>query len=305
MQIRQARDIAKQHGADRIVIVASRRTDMPAFYVGEIVRGLRDGAFHPQPMMQKPWELRFRPEDIHSVGLWSQDFGAWIRRRREIRDLPYRYWYRFTILPDDPVTKPKAPSVQEQLRQLEELVKTDGPDAVSVFIDPLIEYRPLRSADWRGNWTERAIEPIVRRAAELGLGRVTVSVLDRYAKIEKRAAALGVQFRFLDPARGEDRQAIVRMLTPVKDLAERYGLKDFTCCERFLSSSGITKAGACVDGKRLTRLFSPGASQDPDQGQRRKLGCGCTRAIDVGRYAQSGEWSHACRHDCPQCYARP
>jgi len=287
------------------VIVASRRTDMPAFYVDEIVRGLREGAFHPQPMMQKLWELRFRPEDIHSVGLWSQNFGPWIDCRFALKNLPYRYWYRFTILPDDPVAKPKAPSVQEQLRQLEELVKADGPDAVSVFIDPLLEYRALGSTEWCGNWTERAIKPIVKRVADLGLDRVTVSVLDRYAKVEKRAAALSVEFRFLDAARAEDRPAIVRTLAPVKDLAKQYGLRLFTCCELWPEAAGIAERGACVDGKRLARLFGPGASQNPDKGQRRKLGCGCTLAIDVGRYAQSGEWSHACHHGCPQCYARP
>jgi hypothetical protein len=46
---------------------------MPAFYVSELIKGLKEGQFHPQTMMQPMWELKFEPQDIHSIGLWSQE----------------------------------------------------------------------------------------------------------------------------------------------------------------------------------------------------------------------------------------
>src|SRR4030042_5247953 len=136
MKIQKAKDLAIKHEAEKIVLIASRRTDMPAFYVGELIKGLKEGRFHPQTMMQPMWELRFEPGDIHSVGLWSQNFSHWIERRNEIADLGYKFWYRFTILPADPVCKPRAPCVEEQLEQLDTLANTDGRDCVFLFIDP-------------------------------------------------------------------------------------------------------------------------------------------------------------------------
>jgi len=109
MEILNDREIALKQKARKSVLIASRRTDMPTFYVRELIKGLKEGRFYPQTMMQPMWELKFEPQDIPSVALWSQDFGKWIERRHEIADLGYKFWYRFTILPDDPFANPKPP----------------------------------------------------------------------------------------------------------------------------------------------------------------------------------------------------
>jgi len=81
MKIQTAKEIALKQKAQKIVLIASRRTDMPAFYLSELIKGLKEGKFHPQTMMQPMWELHFEPNDVHSVGLWSQDFSKWIDRK--------------------------------------------------------------------------------------------------------------------------------------------------------------------------------------------------------------------------------
>jgi hypothetical protein len=260
---------------------------------------------HPQPMMQAMWELAFYPGDIHSVGLWSQDFGLWLEQRKSLSPGMYRYWYRFSILPDDPICKPKAPLVAIQLEQLERLVAEDGPRAVRVYVDPLMAYRKLGEVAWSSNAEPAAIEPIVRKVADLGMGAITVSVLDYYPKVAKRAAAAGVELRFFQPFREPDLSEMAALVEPIVSLAKGYGVKVLSCCERSLADLGVLEAGACVDGPTLERLFGPGASSKRDKGQRRRFGCGCTMALDVGRYIQNGEWQHKCHHDCLQCYARP
>lgn len=301
--IRNASEIAALHGAEKLVLVASRRTDMPRFHVDEIVDGLTAGALHPQAPMQAMYELRFQPGDIHSVGLWSQDFSRWIPRRSQVQG--YRFSYRFTILPDDPVTKPRAPRVADQLSQLASLLEMEPKEAVQVFIDPLVRYRAVGSRDWQGNASREALEPIIAKVAALGIDVVTTSVMDRYKKVERRAAKAGIEFYFADPSRSQDREQMRAMLAPLLELADTYGVAVRSCCEKQLDSEALTSRGGCVAGARLTRLFGAGASLRPDSGQRRTAGCGCTRALDVGRYKNSGEWSHACAHACPQCYARP
>ena len=304
--VRHAVDLARRHGAEKLVLVASRRTDMPAFYADELLEGLRAGVLHPQPMMQRVSELRFRPEDIHSVGLWSQDFGPWLARRREVEALPYRFTYRFTILPDDPVAKPKAPRVGAQLAQLDELVALAGAASVRLCVDPLLQHRPLGGGAWTDSVTEASVAPILERAAALGLRTVTLSVLDAYAKVARRAARRGVELRFLDVAAPGDRAELIRLAGAVTRVAGRLGLEALSCCEPALALAGLTRAGACVDGEALAALFGGGVTCRRDGGQRAVQGCRCTVAVDVGRYVDGrGPWSHRCPHDCPQCYARP
>jgi hypothetical protein len=304
MKVLTAKELAIKHKAEKIVLIASRRTDMPAFYVGELIKGLKEGRFHPQTMMQPMWELRFEPGDIHSIGLWSQNFSHWIERRNEIADLGYKFWYRFTILPDDPVCKPRAPSVEEQLKQLETLANTDGSDCVFLFIDPIIKYKHMGEKDWKYNFSDESVETIVKRAHQLGIKSITISLLDYYKHVEKRGLEKGILFGFLNLNDHLDQEETIELVQRIKNITDAYQVNLNSCCETYLHTKKVTKQGSCVDGYCLNRLFGTGASVQPDSGQRKKFGCGCTWAVDIGRYTEHGKWSHHCRHDCPQCYAR-
>ena len=224
MKVQTAKELAIKHKAEKIVLVASRRTDMPAFYTSELLKGLKEGRFHPQAMMQPMWELNFEPQDIHSVGLWSQDFSKWIERKHEIAGLGYKFWYRFTILPDDPVCKPKAPSVEGQLEQLETLVNTDGSNCLFVFVDPLIQYKPIGEGNWRYNFSDASIDMIVRKAHQLGIKSITISLLDYYRHVEKRALRKGFEFRFLNPNKHSDQEEMIETVQRIRNILTHTGL---------------------------------------------------------------------------------
>jgi hypothetical protein len=304
MIIKQAREIAEKHSSEKIVLVASRRTDMPRFHTEEIINGLKTGAFHPQGLMHEMWRLEFKPENIHSVGLWSQDFSSWISERKKIAGYGYKFWYRFTILPDNPVCKPKAPQVSEQLLQLEKLCEQDGPETVSVFVDPLMRYSKIGKKEWNYNFSAESLLPILKKLKETGISSLSLSIIDYYGKVKKRAERYGVEFFYPDDKTEEGQIEIINMMRVFHEAADIYGITIKTCCEKFISESGFSESGSCVDGKKLNRIFGPGASIKTDSGQRKKFGCGCTCSVDIGRYIEYGEWSHHCGHDCPQCYAR-
>ena len=304
MRVLTAKQLAIKHEAEKIVLTASRRTDMPAFYVSELIKGLKEGRFHPQTMMQPMWELRFEPHEIHSVGLWSQNFSHWIERRNEIADLGYKFWYRFTVLPDDPVCKPRAPSVEEQLKQLETLANTDGNDCVFFFIDPIIKYKRIGENHWKYNFSDASVDRIVKRAHQLGIQSITISLLDYYKHVEQRGLEKGILLGFLNPNDHPDQEEILEIVQRIKNITNAYQVTLKSCCETYLHTKKVTKQGSCVNGNHLNTLFGPGASVQPDAGQRKRFGCGCTQAVDIGRYTERGEWSHHCGHECPQCYAR-
>jgi hypothetical protein len=78
----------------------------------------------------------------------------------------------------------------------------------------------------------------------------------------------------------------------------------YLCCERalFLRLDPDTRVreNSCVDGKALKDLFKGHPETKRDYGQRSKQGCGCTKSIDIGSYAD-----HPCFHNCLFCYANP
>ncbi|HOO71727.1 MAG TPA: DUF1848 family protein [Spirochaetota bacterium] len=303
MKIVSAESVAARHRAQKIVLVASRRTDMPRFHCDEIITGLNGGMFHPQPLMNPMYRFTFTHEQIHSVGLWTQDGSVWIKKRGEVTR-PYHYWYRFTVLPDDPCIKPKAPPVDEQLRQIRELAGVDGPRAITVCIDPLCRYRAAGSSSWTDPFTADFFERVLSGCAVAGITRVTVSVIDFYRKVENRARRYGIEFYYPDKKNPEGAGDIIGMAAPLKSAAQRHGITLYSCCEPALVEAGAALKGSCVDGALLNTLFGPGASGEQDRGQRKQGGCGCTLSLDVGRYTENGPWSHHCGHDCPQCYAR-
>lgn len=300
LEVKHAADIIREPGT-KLILTASRRTDMPAFYHKEIVEGLTSGVFQPKGPYVPVWELRFRPDDVHSVHLWSQDFSTWLALRPSLDRLGYRYFYRFTILPDDPICKPKAPRLADQLRQLRRLAGIEGPDRVDVAVDPIVRYRLNGEARWNVNLDDFA--RIAEAAAEAGVGRIRTSFFDRYKKLERRQKKIdGFEFLFLDKESRPDLEAMIDRTSTFASAAAERGIALETCCEKGLERACIPNvhAGACIDGKRLNRIIGPGASTRPDSGQRRTLGCRCTGgAMDVGRY----DSSHACGHQCPQCYA--
>ncbi len=274
---------------------------MPRFYMDELVCGLNTGVFHPGALMNPVFEFRFVPGDIHSMGLWSQDLSVWMKRRDEIRP-DYKFWYRVTILPDDRTIKPAAPSVHEQIKQVSSLARSDGPDTISVCIDPVLRYRHTGTEKWTDPFTSDFIKTVFDGLASCRISHVRISFIDYYRKVEMRAERAGIEFYY--PGHSRDDGWFMEKALEIRSMADRYSLELESCCEGELANAGITSRGACVNGSRLVRLFGPGLSLSPDTGQRHKMGCGCTRSLDIGRYTETGPMSHKCPHNCPQCYAR-
>ncbi|PID73082.1 MAG: DNA photolyase, partial [Desulfobacterales bacterium] len=117
-------------------------------------------------------------------------------------------------------------------------------------------------------------EKIAKVAADCGIRHCVTSFRDDYAKIRKRTALIP-GFRFIDPPIEEK----TRVLTQMAAYLDVLGIRLSTCCEKAVMDalppdSGIEPA-ACVDHRRLARLFGNDVSLKRDSGQRRKMGCGC------------------------------
>ncbi len=284
---------------DRIVISASRRTDIPAFYMEWFMGCIEKGEFE----VVNPFNRRIRmvpatPDRVHTIVFWSKNFGPFIDGGYgdRLEKAGYHLFFNFTINSVAPVLEPNVPLLAERLEQLANLCGRFGPRAVTWRFDPVCVYStgPGERFD---NLTD--FEEIAVAAAGCGVQRCITSFMDDYAKIRRRVANLP-GFSFVDPSAVQKRLIVMNMHQTLAPL--NIGLQ--TCCETEVLNilppvNGVT-ASSCIPNALLMALFGGHLSCKRDTGQRVKQGCGCNVSTDIGSYTL-----HPCYHNCLFCYANP
>jgi len=282
----------------RKVISASRRTDIPAFYMTWFMEQIRVGRFEIiNPYNRRRSILPATPDTIHTIVFWSKNFESFITRDdgRQLQREGYHLFFNFTINSEDRVLEPHVPPLNRRLRQLAQLCAQFGPECINWRFDPMCFYRLNRNR--RDNLHD--FDKIVEQAASLGIRRCITSFMDNYAKIQKRIIA-HTGFSFVDPSIAEKRSLVLKMerrLSPKN-------IKLEICCEKKLvamlpESSNIT-GSTCIPNRRLQDLYGGRLSVKKDSGQRVSAGCGCGSSTDIGSYQR-----HPCFHNCLFCYANP
>ncbi len=280
------------------IISASRRTDIPAFYMDWFMASIGQGFFEVQnPYSKVLQKVPASPDSIHSIVFWSKDYSKFLQGGHGtiLEDVGYHLFFHFTINSESPVLEPRVPPLDLRLKQLREMACRFHSKTITWRFDPICHFL----------WNNRPchnlgdLEKIADAAAACGVTRCVTSYIDIYRKIVTRSLALN-GFSFAPPPL--ERQA--EILLSMEDLLAERGIDLYTCCEKdlmpYLPPDTTIKPHACIDHNLLEELFGPGLSRKKDRGQRSKQGCGCMESRDVGSYAL-----HPCPHNCLFCYANP
>jgi len=284
---------------EKIILSASRRTDIPAFYMPWFMAGIEQGQFEVvNPYNQKISNVPAGVDQVHTLVFWSKDFGPFMEGGygEDLIARGYHLFFNFTVNTADRLLEPRVPDLASRLEQLAALCRRFGPRVINWRFDPLCFYNTAQSgrADNLGDF-----ELIAAVAGSLGVERCVTSFMDDYAKIRKRTAAMP-GFGFVAPPLEEKVSTCLMMARKL----EAYNIRLQTCCEKEVlallpAGSGIEK-GRCISADLLMELFGGRISQKRDSGQRVAAGCGCHVSRDIGSYA----W-HPCHHNCLFCYANP
>ncbi|OGF98160.1 MAG: hypothetical protein A2Z86_09335 [Candidatus Glassbacteria bacterium GWA2_58_10] len=274
------------------VISASRRTDIPAFYLDWFINCLRKGRFRlTNPFNDAVHTVRVSGKSSTALVFWSKNFGPLIRRLKELSG--WSAVFNFTLNSPDPLLEPGVPPLEDRLEQMKTLALVYGPRAVRWRFDPVVFYRTAGKT--RNNLG--SFERLLSFAAELGLKTCTVSFMDPYRKIAAREKLLP-DFSFSYPGLLEMQEIASRMART----AGNCGIRLLTCCEAGLAGAGIAnlEAGSCIDHGLLNELYALDLDLRQDPGQRKAAGCLCHESVDVGSYRDQ-----PCRCGCLYCYANP
>jgi len=285
--------------AVKIVISASRRTDIPAFYMKWFMKQIKNGHFEVvNPYNRHVSIVPATPDKVHTILFWSKNFGPFIKSRfgEKLRKMGYNVYFNFTINSKEPLLEPNVPALEERICQLEYLCRNFGAGSISWRFDPICFYK---TNDGKIHNNLHDFNYISSKASGYGIKRCITSFMDDYHKIRKRIAKIP-GFAFIDPPIEAKSKIVLKM----KDELSDKNISLHTCCEKELLSilpenSGITKS-SCIPNDLLMKLFGGSLSLNKDSGQRIKNGCGCKVSADIGSYSL-----HPCYHNCLFCYANP
>ncbi len=279
---------AKAHARNRphreiVIISASRRSDIPAFYGHWLMDCLKTGEVVVRNPVNPTQSSRISllPEDVDALVFWTKNPAPMFDLLPEIDAMGYFYYFLFTLTPYDSSIEPGVPAKSRMVDVFRRLVDTIGPERVVWRYDPVIMTGTMNhewhTAEFRN--FSGALAGYTRRCI--------VSFLDDYRKIRNR-------MRSVDYVLPDDR-SMSALACSLAEVARNDGIEFFMCSHAGdLSHCGILNA-SCIDRNLIFRLSGRfPAGKEKDRGQRRH--CGCAESRDIGEY-------DTCRHGCLYCYA--
>jgi len=283
----------------KTVISASRRTDIPAFYMDWFMQQIHNGAFEAiNPYNRKLSVVPATAEKVHTIVFWSKNFGPFIKGGygQKLKKTGYNLFFNFTINSNSEVLEPHVPSLQERLDQLDMLCRMFGAECITWRFDPVCFYK-TKKGDIQNNLNDVSL--IADRAFACGIRRCITSFMDHYPKIQKRTALIA-DFKFVDPPLETKRETLLK----INRMLSAKNIDLYTCCEKevleALPADAEIRPSSCIPNRLLVEIFGGSLSLKNDTGQRIKSGCGCMVSVDVGSYHL-----HPCYHNCLFCYANP
>jgi len=273
-----------------MIVSASRRTDIPAFYSEWFMNRIRDGFV----LIRNP----FRPTQIGRISLdaatvdaivfWTRNAEPLIPHLDELDLMGYGYYFQYTVVHYPRVFERSSLPLSQKVERFKRLSERVGPDKIIWRYDPII----------LSNLTDQRYHQVhFREIARVLRGfthRCIISFLDIYRKTKKALDILREKkdTRVVDIHQHE---AKIREISGfLAEFGRDCGFEIFTCAEAFnLEDFGI-RHGKCIDDELLNRLFQRNLSLPKDKSQR-KL-CGCAESKDIGVY-------DTCPYGCIYCYA--
>lgn len=270
-----------------MIISASRRTDIPAFYPEWFMNRVRAGfCAVPNPFdPSKVARADLRPETVDAVVFWTRFPRPLFPYLDELDRRGFRYYFLYSLLDYPRALDARRPALAASLAAFAELSARIGPDRVVWRYDPIV-LSNATDVSWHLARFERlcqALGGLTRRCA--------ASFLEPYRKIARRMAGLA-QRGIIPENPGEE--ALRRLIAGMNRIAGERGVSVYGCAQREEYAGMGLAPGACVDAALLRRVFGLDVAAGKDSGQRPL--CRCAPSRDIGMY-------DSCQFGCRYCYA--
>jgi transcriptional regulator len=273
-----------------MIISASRRTDIPAFYAKWFINRVHEGyCTVPNPFNHKQVaRITLKPRDVDVIVFWTRNPAPLLPYLDELDTLGFRYYFQYTLLKNPRELEEKSPSFDQSVNTFRQLSEKIGSSRVIWRYDPIVftELTGMR-------FHMEAYEEIAGKLKGF-TNRSVISIMDSSSQAQKRIRELekqGIHVYNIQGFTGDRFDTLMRNL--VKS-ANSNGMEIVSCAEELeLATYGI-KPGKCIDDEYVKKIFGFDVTHKKDPGQRKA--CGCVISQDIGMY-------DSCLFGCQYCYA--
>ena len=273
--------LGNTYGGRRMILSASRRTDLPNYYSDWFLNRVKEGFLD----VRNPFNagqvsrISLSPEVMDCIVFWTKNPGPMLGRLGELS--AYDFYFQFTLTGYGADVEAGLPDKQRVLiPTFQRLAGELGPGQVVWRYDPILISRRYTP--------EYHLKAFAQIAGELAgfTDLVVISFLDMYQKIRKNMERLEVE-----PMGTEE---MLWLAGNMAKTARDCGMAIESCAEAVdLSGAGVAH-GSCIDIRRIERLT--GCRMDCQKDGNQRGACGCAESVDVGSY-------NTCLNGCAYCYA--
>ncbi|WP_119167344.1 DUF1848 domain-containing protein [Algihabitans albus] len=278
-----------------MIVSASYRTDIPAFYADWFLRRLEMGHVQVKNPYGGPDTLvPLRGPECDGFVFWTRNLDPFWPALAEVRARALPFVVQFTLTGYPKALEPAVISETRGLDQLRKLVDDHGGRTAVWRYDPVFA-TDLTPPAWHRETFARLV-----RALAGSVDEVVLSFAQIYAKTRRNTerAAARHGFAWQDPPTEEKRV----LLGDLAEIARSRGLTPSLCSQPELLTDGGLFGGPqparCIDAGRLSDVARAwgldGAIAARTKGNR--PGCLCAESRDIGAY-------DTCPHGCTYCYA--
>lgn len=263
-----------------MIVSASRRTDIPAFYSDWFFNRIKEGfVYVVNPMnLKQVSKVELTPEKVDCFIFWTKDVTPMLDRLDELKE--FQYYFQYTITSYGKDVEKGILDKKQVIASFKKLSDKIGKERVILRYDPILLSKKY-NIEYHCKAFDRLCFQLYRYTE-----KCVISFVDLYKKTERNTKELD-----LIPMDIEQIKIISKELSLI---ANKYGLLIETCSEGYdLTEFGINK-GKCIDDTLVSKVIGYEVNVKKDDTQRDV--CGCVKSVDIGQY-------NTCRHHCLYCYA--
>ncbi|MCB9450992.1 MAG: DUF1848 domain-containing protein [Anaerolineaceae bacterium] len=268
-----------------MIISASYRTDIPAFYGAWFMNRLDAGYCRVEnPYGSAPYRVSLHPEDVDGFVFWTKNLTPFMESLKPIRERGFPFLVQYSITGYPRQLEFSVVDSERAVAQVRQ-VAADYGERVAVWrYDPIL-FTSLTPPDFhRENFTRLA-------AALAGaVDEVVISFAQIYRKTRRNLDWAAARFGFT----WEDPPDAVKLALAAElaAIAHQHGMQLTVCSQSQYVVPGAA-AARCIDAGRLADVIGRPV-RAPVKGNRPD--CACHLSRDIGAY-------DTCPHGCVYCYA--
>jgi hypothetical protein len=270
-----------------MIISASRRTDIPAFYTPWFMNRIKAGFL----LTRNPFNARqikrvsLLPEEVEVIVFWTRNAEKLIPYLPELDSKGFKYYFQYTITGYPRILEKSVPNQYQAIDTVCQLSEMIGPRRVIWRYDPILVSNLVDINEHKWLFGE------IATALKGKIHRVVISFADFYKNTERNLNKVqGLQYRDLI----SDNEALLDLAKYLVHIAQTNQMEIQSCAEAIEQAEIGIEHGKCIDDKLLKEVFGLSLDLKKDKYQRKE--CGCIKSVDIGQY-------NTCLHGCRYCYA--